>query len=307
VVKRGPAYPCGRILIVDDEAIIRGMLELELAQRYQVYTAESGTRALELLEDHPVDLVISDINMPGMKGYALLNEVRTRYPSMKTALITAYNTDDFIRIAKQNSIASIIPKSTPFNFDEFDAQVDALMTGQVFGLPRYLQPGYTIEDTYVIRDSREIDHVENMIVEQLPGPRRSEPFIRVLLEELITNAIYHAPVAADGSRKYPKHGMVQLEDGEEVTVTVGRDSEKWGVSVLDRGGRLTFERVLYHLDRHANAEGVFDESGRGLHMSRLFADRLVLNIQKNVATEAISLMYIEKTYIGFKPLYINVV
>ncbi len=307
----GPEQPRkttrGRVLIVDDEAIIRGMLELELADRYDVHTADSGSAALALLDRQPIDLVVSDINMPGMKGYSLVNEIRLRHPSVKTALMTAYNTDDFIRIAKENGISSIIPKSTPFNFDEFDTQVDALISGEVFGLCRYLRAGYTTESAYDIRCSEQIGEVEEDIMRRVATFHRPDPFVQIVLEELITNAVYHAPVTADGHEKYPKYGVVHLEACEQVRVTLGRDDEKFGVSVVDHSGRLTLEQTLYYLDRHANAEGIFDESGRGLHMSRLYADRLVLNVQKNVQTEAIFLMYMQKKYIGFKPICINVI
>lgn len=295
----------GKVLIVDDEAIIRGMLEIELADRYTVLTAENGRAALELLEYETVDLVISDINMPGMKGYDLLNIVRERYPSIKTALITAYNTDDYIRMAKEHGISNIIPKSTPFNFDEFDAMVDGLVTERIFGLERYLQPEHTILSTYTLRSSDAIPATEDDIMKRIGEHHRVEPYVQILLEELITNAVYHAPVDGSGKEKYQKHSAVELQEGEEVTVTLGYDDEKFGVSVLDKSGLLTKDQVLYRLDRHISAEGVLDENGRGLHMSRLYADRLIINIKREVTTEVIFLVYTEKKYIGFKPLYIN--
>jgi len=82
-------------------------------------------------------------------------------------------------------------------------------------------------------------------------------------------------------------------------------SEKYGVSVLDTSGKLTKETVLYKIDRHIHGEGLMDEDGRGLHMSRIYSDRLIINIKKNVATEAIFLNYLTDKYKGFKPLYIN--
>ncbi len=295
----------GRVLVVDDEAIIRGMLEIDLSDHYTVFTAESAGQALEVLEREPVDLVVSDINMPGMKGYDLLKIIRERFPNTRTALITAYNTDDYIRIAKEHAITSIIPKSTPFNFDEFNAVVKGLVTGEIFGIERYLLPEHTIEARYVIDDSDQIPVVEEDVMGRLSAFYRPEPYVQILLEELITNAVYHAPADDDGLEKYEKHSRVRLSPGEEVAVVFGRDAEKFGVSVLDRSGRLTKEQVLYCLDRHTSAEGILDDSGRGLHMSRLYADRLIINIQSNTATEAIFLTHTEKKYIGFKPLYIN--
>lgn len=294
-----------KILVVDDEAIIRGMLEVELEDRYQVFTAEDPAQALDILSNEGIDLVISDINMPGMKGYELLKKAREVRPGVKTALITAYNTDDYIRLAKENDISNIIPKSTPFNFDEFNSIVHGLVTEGVFGLASYLLPDFEVRGEHTIRSSREIGRVEEKILEELAAIHEPEPFVQILLEELITNAVYHAPVDKDGKQKYEKHSDVDLEEDEAVKVTVGVDSEKYGISVTDTSGKLTKEQVLYRIDRHIHAEGVLDENGRGLHMSRLYADRLIINIKPNVATEVIFINYFTKKYQGYKPLYIN--
>ncbi|MBD3315834.1 MAG: response regulator [Chitinivibrionales bacterium] len=295
----------GAVLIVDDEAIIRGMLEIELESKYIVYSAENAAQAFEILSQHHVDLVISDINMPGMKGYELLRKVKESYPNIKTALITAYNIDDYVRMAKANDISNIIPKSTPFNFDEFNSIVHNLVTEQIFGLPRYLLPDHELIKEYDIAESSQINDVEEEILALITKFHKPQPFVQILLEELITNAVYHAPVLENGLEKYRKHSDVRLDDSEIVHLVLGRDGEKYGVSVLDTSGKLTKEQVLYRMDRHIHGEGLLDEDGRGLHMSRMYSDRLIINIKKNAMTEAIFLNYLNEKYKGFKPLYIN--
>ncbi|MFH0919575.1 MAG: hypothetical protein V1913_04380, partial [Fibrobacterota bacterium] len=57
--------------------------------------------------------------------------------------------------------------------------------------------------------------------------------------------------------------------------------------------------------RHIKGEGILDDSGRGLFMSRIFADRLIINIDPGKKTEMIVLNYRSSIYQGFKPLYIN--
>ncbi|MBD3393432.1 MAG: response regulator [Chitinivibrionales bacterium] len=295
----------GTILIVDDEAIIRGMLEVELAQRYNVYTADSAEQAFSILRQHRVDLAISDINMPGMKGFEFLDRVRRDYPHTKTALITAYNIDDYVRMAKQSDISNIISKSTPFNFDEFNSIVYNLVTEKIFGLERYMLPDYALVASYRILDSAQIAGVEDEILQSIASFAKPQPFVQILLEELISNAVYHAPVDADGKEKYEKHTDVTLEESEAVEVSLGKDSEKYGVSVVDTSGKLTKQQVLYRIDRHVHGEGLLDESGRGIHMSRMYADRLIINIRKDTTTEAVFLNYFDEKYKGFKPLYIN--
>ena len=68
-----------RILVVDDEAALRLLLMRELEDRGHVVTAAPHpAEALRLLEAEPVDLVLTDIRMPGLSGLQLTAEVRRR-------------------------------------------------------------------------------------------------------------------------------------------------------------------------------------------------------------------------------------
>ena len=82
------------ILVVDDERIVRESLKdwLEIEGRFAVYTADSGPAALELLESHPVNLMLLDIKMPGMDGVTVLQKARERLPELTVLMITAYAT-----------------------------------------------------------------------------------------------------------------------------------------------------------------------------------------------------------------------
>ncbi|UZD64534.1 sigma-54-dependent transcriptional regulator [Marinobacter sp. AN1] len=80
-----------QILIVEDDHDLREALvtTLELA-RFRVREAASGEKALDELARGPVDMVVSDVNMPGMSGHDLLAEVLKKYPGLPMMLITAY-------------------------------------------------------------------------------------------------------------------------------------------------------------------------------------------------------------------------
>jgi putative two-component system response regulator len=71
----------GSILIVDDEEMVRKLLYQKLSSvGYQCQEAESVDQALDKLRNNPVELVISDIKMPGKSGIELLAEVEAMYP-----------------------------------------------------------------------------------------------------------------------------------------------------------------------------------------------------------------------------------
>ena len=80
-----------RILCVDDEPnIVASLRRLFRGSGYQVTTATSGAQAIAHLEQEPVDLVFSDMRMPGMSGAQLLEQIRERWPKTTRVLLTGY-------------------------------------------------------------------------------------------------------------------------------------------------------------------------------------------------------------------------
>jgi CheY-like chemotaxis protein len=297
--------PSHSILVVDDEKAIRMMLLDYLENDYRVETAPTGEAALELLQQHAFDLVISDINMPGISGPQLLARIRAEYPNTKTALITAYNIDEYIKAAKEYSITNIIPKTVPFNFSELEFIVRGLVTGKIFGLPRYLLDGGTLLEHHLITSTLDARRIQDHLITLFQQRFGTAGDMKLILDEIITNAIYHAPVLADGSEKYQEFSDITLEPDEFISIDVGFDTEKYAVAVIDNQGRLTREMVLYKIERQITGEGLLDDSGRGIHMSRLFADRMIINIDPGRKTEVILMNYFSNKYRGYKPLYIN--
>ncbi len=105
------------ILIVDDEQSMRDFLAILLQKEgYQVETRPDGASALEYLKNHTVDLVISDIRMPGMGGLDLLHSIKGKYPALPVILMTAFvSPDDAIAAMKDGAFDYI---SKPFNVAE---------------------------------------------------------------------------------------------------------------------------------------------------------------------------------------------
>jgi len=294
-----------KILIVDDEKLIRDMISDHLEGKYQAETAENAEKALKLPHLASFDLVISDINMPGMPGYELLKHIKEKFPKIKVVLITAYDVDDYIRMAKEHGICNIISKTVPFNFKEMDAVVDGLLSGDIFGLERYMAKNFQKLKEYSIKSSADAKEVREDILKLFLGHVENTGELRLVLDEIVTNALYHSPKDGEGREKYKEFSNIQLAENEFITITCAIDDEKYGVSIADNQGTLSKNTVLYKIDRHIRGEGVLDDSGRGIFMSRIFADRLLVNIDPGKRTEMIILNYRKPLYHGFKPLYIN--
>jgi len=86
-----PAFPQRHILVVDDEPLVCDAVKMMLDfDGHIVETACSGKDALALLERDKFDLVITDFEMPGMKGDELAAAIKARAPSQPVVMITAY-------------------------------------------------------------------------------------------------------------------------------------------------------------------------------------------------------------------------
>lgn len=87
---RGRSKPT--LLLVDDEERILSALRRCLRREgYEILTAESVTRALQVLDERRIDLVLSDHKMPGRSGVDLLREVRRLQPNAGRLLITGWS------------------------------------------------------------------------------------------------------------------------------------------------------------------------------------------------------------------------
>ncbi len=79
------------LLFVDDEAnILSALKRLFRPRGYRIFTAESGAAGLEVFEQNPIDLVISDMRMPEMSGAEFLEKVRSKWPDTVRILLTGY-------------------------------------------------------------------------------------------------------------------------------------------------------------------------------------------------------------------------
>lgn len=98
------------ILLVDDEENYRELIAKVLTKAgYEVLQAADGMGALSLLERSNVDLVISDILMPVLNGYALVARLREKWPNMPVILTTGFLSPDAAKSMMKGSV-DFIPK-----------------------------------------------------------------------------------------------------------------------------------------------------------------------------------------------------
>lgn len=91
------------ILVVDDELPLLGLCtEILKSHGYRVFSAESGEKAIEILKEESVDLLFSDVVMPGMTGYELAVIVQEKYPDVKIQMASGFTGEQHINDEDNN-------------------------------------------------------------------------------------------------------------------------------------------------------------------------------------------------------------
>ena len=120
------------ILVVEDDPDLREALSDTLTlSRYRVHAAVDGAHAIELLKEHAVGLVITDVQMPNMNGITLLHEIKARWPHLPVLLMTAYGVISQAVEAMREGASNYMVK--PFDVADLLAQVARYMLPVSFG------------------------------------------------------------------------------------------------------------------------------------------------------------------------------
>ncbi len=123
-----------RILVVDDEPLKRITLQIELSERgYEVYEAADAQAARRVFDARPIDVVVTDVRMPGLSGLDLLTYVKQIRPEVDVILMTAYATIDTAVLAIKRGAYDYITK--PFTTQDLLIKLDRLFASRARGEP----------------------------------------------------------------------------------------------------------------------------------------------------------------------------
>lgn len=311
-----------KVLVVEDIQSIRIAIKDLLSSQYRVFDARDYNDAINILNNEPIDLVITDIKMPGKTGLDLIRTVKDKYPNTLYALITAYNINEYIHFAKEYGVWNIIPKYSFLDLRSISVLVYKLLTRDIFGVEKYYGRELTVNNSNregcfetppanglvykTVKSDKDRTHlcerVGKFMVEK--GAPNS---VHQVLEELTSNAMIRAPRDSKGSSKYqyelPSRDLIvtlekiQLAENDYFELGYGIFKKTFIIVTRDRFGSLKKEEILMRLDRHTNIDkktglpmGITDSHGRGLFICREISDNIIFNIHKNVCTEVIALI-----------------
>jgi len=115
-----------KILVVEDDFDIRNLLQMFLREKgFVVKVADSAPAALELLNEEPIDVILSDVRMPGMSGLELLRHLKERDPEIQLVLMSAYSSVKDAVEAIQLGAADYVEK--PIDFRRLERVLQALL------------------------------------------------------------------------------------------------------------------------------------------------------------------------------------
>ncbi len=154
-----------RILVVDDEKIIRESISFILKKEgFSVSEAENGKAAYDKLLAESFDLIITDLEMPEMKGIELLEHAMHINPESIVVIITAYGSLDTAIAALRNGASDYILK--PIEFDELLVKIRRLLTHRKLVLEnQYLRKELKREHNFshIVGKSPEMNKVYDII------------------------------------------------------------------------------------------------------------------------------------------------
>lgn len=169
------------ILLVDDNMQLLEMMEKILATKYRVLTAENGLEALKQLKAHAVDLIVSDVMMPGMDGFALCRKLKSQLETshIPVIMLTAkQSADDRVDCYEAGADGYL---AKPFELKVLAARIDNLLRTyrnrqQAFRMEdhvRLAELEYSSGDTRFLQDMADCIHThlaeEGFDLEQLSG------------------------------------------------------------------------------------------------------------------------------------------
>ena len=244
--------PHERILVVDDEEQMRDLLVKVLERKgYQMSVCGNGADALAFLEREPVDLVVTDVRMPGLSGMEALRAIKELNPEIVVIIMTAFGSiDQAVQAVKEGAYDYI---NKPFKIDEMlltieKALEERRLRHEVSALRQELRTRYHFEN--LIGKSRAMQEIFGLI-EQVAGSRST-----VMVygksgtgKELVAKAIhYNSPRASRAfvpvnCAAIPAELLESELFGHEKGSFTGAIATKVGKFELATGGSLFLDEV----------------------------------------------------------------
>lgn len=238
------------ILAVDDEPHMRRLLEISLRQAgYKALVAEDGKQALTLIAAHNIDLVVSDLHMPGMSGLELLKSIRSVAERLPFIMVTAQGEIHTAVEAMKLGAADYIQR--PFELETLEIAIAKALSSQRIALENsYLKADTQLPDHGLIGLSPPMLALKQMIAQV--APEKATVLIAGETgtgKELIAKALHQASPRKDAlfvavnCAAIPADILESELFGHEKGAFTGAVKERVGKFELADGGTLFLDEI----------------------------------------------------------------
>lgn len=229
-----------KILIVDDDRVNLIVAKRLLSGGYEPITVNSGAKALEYLEENPVDLILLDIQMPEMDGFAVMEQLRQMDSTAKTPVIflTADNREETeVKCFEMGALDYISKPFVPIIMQHRvrrSIELEDYRLNLERRLAEQLQKVTELQDNMIITLANMIESRDGTTGEHI---KRTSAFTRFLIEKLLERKLYTQELNAETAdlicKAAPMHdiGKIAVED-----------------RILRKAGKLTPEEYAYMKD-----------------------------------------------------------
>jgi DNA-binding response OmpR family regulator len=119
----------GKILVVDDDpGMLDTLMDVLSATGYETSVAASGNAALEMAQAGRFDLVLMDVQMPGLNGVQVLHALRVLDPTIVVIMMTAYTGDELVAESQRTTGFSVLSK--PLDLDQVLPLVKSIVSSR---------------------------------------------------------------------------------------------------------------------------------------------------------------------------------
>ncbi|MGP1455102.1 MAG: sigma-54-dependent transcriptional regulator [Treponema sp.] len=264
-----------RILVIDDEKNIREGLQIALEDEgYEVLTAEDGTSGLHTALSEAIDLIITDLRMPGTSGQEVLQKVTSQTPGVPVIVLTGHGTVETAVDAMRMGAYDFLTK--PLDLERLSLLVKrALQTRELVLQHRELVEQMQSEKAFehIIGKSAAMEHVFEMVRKVAPSrasvlitgesgvgkeliasaihqlsPRKQQNYIKVhcaaLAESLLESELFGHEKGAYTGAVSQKRGRFELADGGSIFLDeIGEINQTLQIKILRVLQEKQFERV----------------------------------------------------------------
>ncbi|MBI1783735.1 ATP-binding protein [Candidatus Sumerlaeota bacterium] len=287
-----PEAPMARTLAVacpeEEERRIRSW---HPAEKLMMARSVAELAGLVVRERHPLILLHPDsVREDEIETVRLLRDLPC-HPLVGIYSDKDRNNDAF-QLAVRAGIGCILPHDCFQHCGELDQIAGWLeQGGPKLGIDNHLDPNAVTYQAEVAAKADKPDVIEEVLnfVKRIRSDTKFLFELRLILEETINNCIFHAFRDADGREKYTIDNFSRLDADEKIVVDYGADDRTIAVAVSDNQGQLKRETVLSKIQRQLSAQGILDQSGRGLHLIYALAGRFYINLRPYKVTQMVVL------------------